>query len=745
MKSKLVLAALAVGKKYPVFPTDNKKPCWSNAELGVGRGEGGYKVATQDPAEIERLFSHPRATEIAVPMGSMSGLLCVDVDTYKDGEDLSKWMSENLHLLENTLTHRTRSGGLHFIFKHPGDEHRFPAQLRPGVDLKAAGNGYICYPPTKGYTVVNKVTAKAFPLALAEEALRARGGSGSTTLRSSYNDLTDDELVSQIQSASVLYPALRSLAFRLPSRKHPGTGRGMTVDEQIQTMHNIMDTSVAADQGHDRHDDWAERRGKIEELVTSANERHDAPEIDAETAALIIADAGGKPFVDPEVMIAAGRPIGPQRETKPQDIEERVAARSTTRKTNGSAPAAGQNEQLYESEDAARLRREAIAPIDWVVPAVLPAGSIASLAGQSNVGKTRFMCAFAMLGAAGKLELMGWPTCPAFTTLVIANEEHLSDLKRRMKAVVLQHGIRKSRDVIVRGKTAGMMRLVALNEVGQPEIDEEAVAQLVRVARASKAKALCLDPYSTLSDAMDENSSISASALTKVFLLLVQLTGMAVFFFHHTPKDRSRDNDWYRADSSAWRGSSGIYGGLDCGYTLSNWIPRDKAARKHWREAWIRLKLGRWIVLDTGKLREGEALPPIIYELVGQEMAPGEGADIGVLRLSSEEEAEAVLLDTALVQITREDLTAALIDHLGAGTYTSLPKVHEKMKASGATWVSQGTWQSDRHGPKLYELLKSTVRISVGTARLKKEESARGRVAYTLTITEKGDTDEDQG
>ena len=49
----IVKAALAVAKKYPVFPTIKKMPCWSNSELGVGKGEGGYKIATQDPVIIQ--------------------------------------------------------------------------------------------------------------------------------------------------------------------------------------------------------------------------------------------------------------------------------------------------------------------------------------------------------------------------------------------------------------------------------------------------------------------------------------------------------------------------------------------------------------------------------------------------------------------------------------------------------------------------------------------------------------------
>lgn len=730
-KRILVEAALAVAKRYPVFPTDNKKPCWSNDELGVGKGQGGYKIATKDAPEVERLFSHRGATEIAVPMGAMSGLMCIDVDLYKY-PDLTQWVTDNWSHLKNTLSHSTRSGGRHFFFQHPGDGHRFPAQIRDGVDIKAVGTGYVCWPGTKGYEVVRHGKTRAWPKKLIEAALKARGGTGRTTT-GSFNELTDTELVEQIQSTSVIYPALRSLAFRLPGKTNPATGTRMSISEQEQTLHNVMDTSLAADPGHPRHDDWVDRRSKIEELVESANRIHHAPEMDADVAALLAAET---PFVDPKELIAADRPIGPQRETTPEDIEARVAdrKRSTTARTSGKGTGAEIAPSLFDAINVVGLARETIAPIKWVVPGVLPAGGITSLAGTSNVGKTRLMCAFAILGAAGRLPLMGWPRAKAFTTLIIANEEHVDDIKRRMKAVAQQHKLRHSRDVMVRGKTAGLMRLVALNEIGQPEIDMDAIAEIVEVARESEAKALCLDPYTTLSDAMDENSALSASALTKAFLLLVQLTGCAVFFFHHTPKDRSKDPDWYRADSAAWRGSGSIFGGLDNGYTLSNWMPRDKQARKRWREAWIRLKLGRWIVLDTGKLREGEALPPIVYELVGQEMAQGEGPPIGVLRLSSEEEAEAVLTDAAVEVLTREAIAQSLYDRLGSGKYTSMPAVHKKMVGGGRLWIGQGSWQGTRHGNMLYDLLKNTVRTEAGTVRLKRERSVRGKASYTLVI-----------
>lgn len=150
----LVEAALRVAKSgLPCFPTINKKPSWSNKELGVAKGEGGYKIATTDPERIVELFSHPRAKEVSVPMGAMSGLLCVDIDLYK-GPAVQEWYEKNRHYFENTLCHSTPRGGLHFFFKHPGDNIHFPATLAEGVDIKANGNGYVCWPDDiSGYEV----------------------------------------------------------------------------------------------------------------------------------------------------------------------------------------------------------------------------------------------------------------------------------------------------------------------------------------------------------------------------------------------------------------------------------------------------------------------------------------------------------------------------------------------------------------------------------------------------------------
>jgi hypothetical protein len=218
---------------------------------------------------------------------------------------------------------------------------------------------------------------------------------------------------------------------------------------------------------------------------------------------------------------------------------------------------------------------------------------------------------------------MGLPASRAASVLWCANEERVEDIKRRLKAASQHMGIRSGADIVVRGKTSGMLRLIALNEIGTPEIDRESVAKIVGWCRAHGAQVVILDPYVTLSDAMDENSATSAAMLTKAFLLISSLTGAAVIHAHHTPKDRNKDNDWYRADSGAWRGSGAIYSALDCGFTLANWMPAGGEPRKRWKQKFLEDELGRFIVLDTGKIREGRPLVPVVYELVGEELPRG--------------------------------------------------------------------------------------------------------------------------
>ena len=312
---------------------------------------------------------------------------------------------------------------------------------------------------------------------------------------------------------------------------------------------------------------------------------------------------------------------------------------------------------------------------------MLPEMATVSLAGMSNVGKTRWIAALVVSLSVGDTRRIGLPKISEkFSSVWIANEERTDDICRRLKAVALQHGDKKGADISIRGKGAGMLRLVAMNKANLLEIDDKNIASLVAEIRDMKAKVCIFDPYVTLSDAANENDAASAAMLTKAFLLITSMTGAAVIHAHHTPKERSKDNDWVRGDASAWRGSGAIYSALDCGFTLSNWMPRNKEQRSAWKKQFIEDRLSRFIVLDTGKIREGEALSPVIMELVPQQMEDGEGDPIGVCKIITETDANNALLNTSIEKLGSSELALEMIVRLGEGTHKNMSDAHRIMK-----------------------------------------------------------------
>ncbi len=725
-RDELIKAALAVAKTgLPVFPTTGKRPAWSNSAAAkaldreIGRGEGGYKLATTKPAEIQILFE--RGTEIAVPMGSMSGMICIDVDAYKN-EELTAWMQANVEWLRHARMHTTRSHGYHFFFRHR-DDVRWPATLREGVDIKSEG-GYVCWPPTEGYTlhtaVVGDVTA--FPLDVLRQAMKDKGGTGAVSVGESAAGVADDELLRRVLSAEELYPALRALAFRL-------TGEGSDIDAEraVEILEGMMADSVAADPGHDRHDDWLERRTKIPELVESAVAKHTDPPVSAEAVAAM--EHASRFFAE------RIRPIGPQRETVAADIEQRLEA----------DPDGDDEDDGFTLYSIDGLMDTKLPPIQWVIPGMIPAASTVSLGGSSNVGKTRWLAGLAVALAVGDTERMGLPqVVEPVTVLWVANEERRDDIARRLKSCGLQHGDSGSLPIIVRGKDDGMMRLVAINEAGNPEIDEKAVAAIVRAARRHRAKVIILDPYITLSDAMDENSATSAAMLTKAFILISTMTGAAVLHAHHTPKNRQLDADWYRGDSGAWRGSGAIYSALDCAYTLAHWMPRNKDERANWKAKFLEERLSRWIVLDTGKMREGEPLRPIYYELVGQEMESGEGMPIGVCRLAEENEMADSALRSGTARTAAVTLARAIWLTVGVSDWDNMGKLHKKMHGN-PNWPRPSALRPE-HNEEHFALLEGGVRFEDDGRHFKVEMFKVSTVGrnnkWRISVTETGQDDE---
>jgi hypothetical protein len=97
--------------------------------------------------------------------GARSGVVVVDLDTHggKDGLGALAARLGGLEQIPETLTVRTRSGGLHLYFDHPGRHvPNSQSRIAKGVDVRGDG-GYAKCPPSPGYDVIHLVPPAPCP------------------------------------------------------------------------------------------------------------------------------------------------------------------------------------------------------------------------------------------------------------------------------------------------------------------------------------------------------------------------------------------------------------------------------------------------------------------------------------------------------------------------------------------------------------------------------------------------------
>jgi hypothetical protein len=151
-KRSVLDAALDLASQgLPTFPCNNlKRPTCP----------GGFKSATADRERLRTLWGAFPGSLVGVPTGEASGLLVLDVDS-KHNEARS-WWAECRSELPPTRTHRTRSGGLHLLFRHIAGVPCSVSRLAKGVDVRADG-GYIVWWPAAGMPVLHDAPVAELP------------------------------------------------------------------------------------------------------------------------------------------------------------------------------------------------------------------------------------------------------------------------------------------------------------------------------------------------------------------------------------------------------------------------------------------------------------------------------------------------------------------------------------------------------------------------------------------------------
>jgi hypothetical protein len=147
----LAAACRLGGMGYAVFPCrPNKRPCTRN----------GFHDAVLDRAAIESLWARYPGELVGVATGTMSGVAVLDVDA-KHHEARQWWAGHRERLLP-TRVHRTRSGGLHLLYRHREGLRNSAGLIARGVDVRADG-GYVIWWPSAGCRVLADGGIKSWP------------------------------------------------------------------------------------------------------------------------------------------------------------------------------------------------------------------------------------------------------------------------------------------------------------------------------------------------------------------------------------------------------------------------------------------------------------------------------------------------------------------------------------------------------------------------------------------------------
>jgi putative DNA primase/helicase len=154
---QLLEAALAYATKrgWHVFPchtpTAEGCSCLKRASCqDVGkhpRTENGLKDATTDEATIRRWWKMWPDANVAIRTGAISGLVALDVDVPKGGDDSLAALEQTYSALPDTAMQLTGTG-LHYLFAHPGRSIKNGVEdFAAGLDIRGDG-GYIIAAPS---------------------------------------------------------------------------------------------------------------------------------------------------------------------------------------------------------------------------------------------------------------------------------------------------------------------------------------------------------------------------------------------------------------------------------------------------------------------------------------------------------------------------------------------------------------------------------------------------------------------
>jgi hypothetical protein len=132
-------------------------PCSLNKRPMSPRG---FLDASADPMVLRELWANYPGQLVGVRTGTRSGTDALDLD--RKHRHAVEWWAAHRDRLPITRVHRTRSGGLHLLFRHTPGLRCSAGRITPGIDVRGDG-GYVIWWPAAGLPVLSDVPLAPWP------------------------------------------------------------------------------------------------------------------------------------------------------------------------------------------------------------------------------------------------------------------------------------------------------------------------------------------------------------------------------------------------------------------------------------------------------------------------------------------------------------------------------------------------------------------------------------------------------
>jgi hypothetical protein len=132
-------------------------PCASNKQPTTPHG---FHDAECDPTALRILWDRYPGPLVAIATGAPSGLGVLDFD--RKHPEAWQWLGANRYRLPETRAHRTRSNGLHLIFRHQPGMRCWTRRHVKGIDGRADG-GFAIWWPAAGLPVLCEAAPAQWP------------------------------------------------------------------------------------------------------------------------------------------------------------------------------------------------------------------------------------------------------------------------------------------------------------------------------------------------------------------------------------------------------------------------------------------------------------------------------------------------------------------------------------------------------------------------------------------------------